>query len=97
MTIEMRVLKNPCINKGICQGPETDPECTSVNRTKGKNIVVLQKQRFQFRSDKFYNHKYCGIRINISDLVLISYAYAQVMQLPSSDKETKYQLCGIQL
>ena len=62
MTIDLRVLKNPCVNKGICQGPETDPECTSANRTKGETIVVLQMQRIHFRSDIFCHHGYCGIR-----------------------------------
>ena len=48
MTIDLRVLKNPCVNKGICQGPETDPECTSTNRTKGADMVMVQLQLFVY-------------------------------------------------
>ena len=62
MTIDLRVLRNPCVNTGICQGPETDPECTSANRTKGETIVVIQLQRFHFRIDILYHQEYCGLR-----------------------------------
>ncbi|KAI0215915.1 hypothetical protein LSAT2_032050 [Lamellibrachia satsuma] len=34
-TIKVYVLKNPCMNQGVCEGPETDPNCTSTNRTTG--------------------------------------------------------------
>ncbi len=90
MTIDLRVLKNPCVNKGMCQGPESDPKCQSTNRIKGKTIGLLQMQRFHFRSDILYHHEYCGIIIKVIGIVLISYAYAQVMQLTSNDKDMKY-------
>ena len=48
MTIDLRILKNPCVNKGICQGPETDPECTLTNRAKGGDMVVVQLQLFVY-------------------------------------------------
>ena len=79
MTIDLRVMKNPCVNKGICQGPETHPECTSANRKTGKTLVVLQMQRFHFRSDMLYHHKYCGTQNKVMNMLFISYMYAQVM------------------
>ncbi|KAI0217501.1 hypothetical protein LSAT2_030719 [Lamellibrachia satsuma] len=35
LVIDVNVLRNPCMNQGVCEGPETDPNCTSTNRTKG--------------------------------------------------------------
>ena len=40
LTIKVYILKNPCMNQGVCEGPETDPNCTSTNRTTGGEITV---------------------------------------------------------
>ena len=40
LTIKIYILKNPCMNQGVCEGPETDPNCTSTNRTTGGEITV---------------------------------------------------------
>jgi len=37
LVIDVLVLRNPCVNQGVCVGPETDPECTSANRTQGED------------------------------------------------------------
>ena len=39
LEIDVLVLRNPCVNQGVCVGPETDPECTSANRTQGENRI----------------------------------------------------------
>ena len=36
LTIDVNILRNPCVNGGFCKGPETDPECKLTNRTEGK-------------------------------------------------------------
>ena len=35
LTLKVYILRNPCVNEGVCEGPETDPECTSTNRSTG--------------------------------------------------------------
>ena len=40
LTIKVYILKNPCMNQGVCEGPETDPNCISTNRNTGGEITV---------------------------------------------------------
>ena len=40
LTIKIYILKNPCMNQGVCEGPETDPNFTITNRTTGGEITV---------------------------------------------------------
>ncbi|XP_070573546.1 uncharacterized protein [Ptychodera flava] len=35
ITVKVYVLANPCLNGGVCNGTESDPDCTSTDRAKG--------------------------------------------------------------
>ena len=66
LTIDLRVLNNPCVNQGVCEGPESDPECASTNRSTGEKMFgpsfqCLSKEKSLYHCLLLYNSEYCHI------------------------------------
>ena len=80
LTIKVYVLKNPCMNQGVCEGPETDPNCTSTNRTTGGEIMYRRTRIFKY----FHNIGLGGLPCSVS--MLSRFADLQVFKIIFKNK-----------